>query len=304
MPRVSVVLPAYNSHATVSGCLEALRGQTFRDFETIVVDSSPLGETAAIVEARFPEVRCEWRSERLLPHAARNLGMSRSAGELVIHSDPDTYARPDWIERLVGAHDATGHVVVGSLVCHGRRWIDVGVHLCKFSKLLPGGAPRPVDIAPTANMLASRSTFEAVGELPSEGMQGDAEWSRRARQQQRTLWFEPSAVVEHHHLETLCSFIRERARRGEEFGRMRSAWLGGRRGWLLLYLLVSALPVRLIRVLALTWLHCWRAASLWDFVWTSPLVIAGHVSSLLGESRAYARWLAGSPDARTAVPGA
>ena len=40
-PRVSVVIPAYRSAATIAGTLTALRAQRFRDFETVVVDSSP-----------------------------------------------------------------------------------------------------------------------------------------------------------------------------------------------------------------------------------------------------------------------
>ena len=40
-PAVSVIIPAYNSHDTLAGCLEALSRQTFQDFETLVVDSGP-----------------------------------------------------------------------------------------------------------------------------------------------------------------------------------------------------------------------------------------------------------------------
>jgi len=97
-PRVSVVLPAYRSEATVAGCLAALRRQTFADFDVVLVDSGPGGGTAAIVARDFPEVRCHVSPARLLPHAARNLGISLSSGELLLLSDPDTYARPDWIQ--------------------------------------------------------------------------------------------------------------------------------------------------------------------------------------------------------------
>jgi len=41
--RASVVVPAYHSDATIGGMLDGLRGQTFVDFELIVVNSSPEG---------------------------------------------------------------------------------------------------------------------------------------------------------------------------------------------------------------------------------------------------------------------
>ena len=53
-PRVSVVIPAFCSHQTIGSCLTALRSQSFRDFESIVVDSSPDARTSEVVVERFP----------------------------------------------------------------------------------------------------------------------------------------------------------------------------------------------------------------------------------------------------------
>jgi len=80
--EVSVVLPAWNSHETVAACLESLRSQTFRQFETIVVDSSPGRETEEIVLSRFCDVRYHRSPRRLLPHAARNLGAGLARGSI------------------------------------------------------------------------------------------------------------------------------------------------------------------------------------------------------------------------------
>jgi len=38
-PAVSVIVPVYRSEATLGLCLARLAAQTFRDFETILVDS-------------------------------------------------------------------------------------------------------------------------------------------------------------------------------------------------------------------------------------------------------------------------
>jgi CDP-glycerol glycerophosphotransferase len=40
-PAVSVIVAAYNSEDFLPRCLDSLENQTFRDFETIVVNSSP-----------------------------------------------------------------------------------------------------------------------------------------------------------------------------------------------------------------------------------------------------------------------
>jgi GT2 family glycosyltransferase len=291
-PALSVVIPAYDSHDTLAGCLEALERQTFRDFETIVVDSGPDGMGERIVAERFSWVRFERSPRRLLPHAARNRGVDLARAELIVFTDPDIYARPDWLERLLDAYRATGEVVVGALACHGSSWRDHGIHLCKFSKWLPGGRPRSLDMSPTANMLISRRRLAEAGGLPGDEMLGDVVLSRGVLEKGGRLWFVPGAVVEHHHLQTVRGYLWERYTRGQMFGEMRSGWLGDRRGRLLLYLAVTVLPIRLARILALVGLHAGQAGQMGRYAATLPLVLAGHASSLAGEAVAYTRRLA------------
>lgn len=286
-PRVSVVVPAYRSDATVAACLQALRRQEFRDFEVVVVDSSPDEATARVVAGGFPEVRFVRSRDRLLPHAARNAGAARARGELLVFTDPDVYARPDWLRELVAAHERTGQPVVGSLACHGRRWLDLGIHLCKFSKWLPAGEERPVDMSPTANMLLDRATFEAAGGFDGEYMLADALLSWRLLAGGRTLWFAPRAEVAHHHLSTFRGFLRERFERGGLFGELRADWEGHDRRRSLVYLAVSVLPIRLARILFLVASHCRRAGRLPELAATLPVVLLGHAAALLGESRAH-----------------
>jgi GT2 family glycosyltransferase len=292
-PAVSVILPAYHSAGTIAGCLEALARQTFRDFETIVVDSSPDGATADLVAARFPWVRFERSQRRLLPHAARNRGVAMAHGEILVFSDPDVYPRPDWLERLVRTHREAGEVVVGAIACHGRRWRDQGIHLCKFSKWLPGGPPRTVDMGPTANLLLTRADFLAAGGFAREEMLGDVSLSWRLRENGRALLFAPDAVVEHHHLQTVRSFLRERYTRGEMYGALRAGRTG--RGAAVIYLLASVLPVRLPRILALVAGQAVRAGQAGRYVSTFPLIVLGHTASLAGEAVAWGRALAAGP---------
>lgn len=298
-PAVSVVLPSYFSHETVAGCLEALRAQTFRDFEVLVVDSSPDEGTAAIVARDFPEVRLIRSPTRLLPHGARNLGAENASSPLLVFSDPDIYARADWLEALVAAHRRTGGVVVGALADAGSSWRERGMHLCKFSKWLPDQPPGDVDNAPTANVLIPRALFEEMGGFASENFLGDALLSWRLRAEGQALHFAPDAVVAHHHLSTVPEFLRERYSRGKLFGVLRAEWDRLGRGRLALYLAVSLSPVRLARILALVARQTARAGQLPSFLLTLPLVALGHQASLLGECVSYTRLLVRRRPARS-----
>jgi glycosyltransferase involved in cell wall biosynthesis len=284
VPRVSIVVPAYRSENTIERSLQRIDAQSWRDFEVIVVDSGPDEKTAAIVR-RFPHVRFVRSETRLLPHAARNLGVSIARGALFVFTDPDVYADRDWLARLVAAHDAHGAVVVGAIDCYGSRLVDRAMHLCKFSKWLPYGERREVDMSPTANMLVRRDEFERAGGLPGEQFLGDVSLSRALQARGIPLMFEPSAVVQHHHEDTLLSFLRSRYTRGILYGRMRSEWLGSRLR-VLLYLGVTLVPVRLARICALMASHAARGP--WSrWILPFPLAVLGHIASLAGEAVAY-----------------
>ncbi|MEO8505768.1 MAG: glycosyltransferase [Acidobacteriota bacterium] len=292
--KISVIVPLYRSGSTLARCLRALAQQTRRDFEVLLVDSSPDLACEVIVQAaqaELPQLVYLRSAQRLLPQPARNLGAARARGDYLVFSDPDCYARPDWLERLVAAHEDTRQPVVGGLACHGRRPFDRAVHLCKFSKWLPAGKAREVDMGPTANLICSRASFETLGGFQGDPMVGDALFSWRLRAAGATLVFAPDAVVEHHHLDTWKSFLTERFRRGQDFAALRLAWLGARRPTSFGYLVVSALPIRLATNLFHVARHAARAGATMEFVRGLPVIAVGHAASLAGESVGYARAL-------------
>ena len=50
----SMVIPAYNAERFLRATLESLRAQTFRDFQTIVVDDGSTDNTGAVVRESVP----------------------------------------------------------------------------------------------------------------------------------------------------------------------------------------------------------------------------------------------------------
>ncbi len=288
---VSIVVPVYQSQRTLARCLEALSRQTRRDFEIILVDSSPGQECETIATAgaaTMPGLRYTHSPRRLLPQAAREVGVAMARAPLLLFTDPDCYAAPDWLEELLAAHRAAEGPVAGALACHGRRWLDSGVHLCKFSKWLPAGERRAVDMGPTAALLIPRRLFERAGGFGGHDLLGDTVLSWTLRRDGGTIWFAPRAVASHHHLATWRSFLAERYRRGKIFARLRLDWLHAGRPVALGYLLASALPLRLATNLAHAARHAGRARMLGSFAVQLPVVAAGHGASLAGEAVAYA----------------
>ena len=49
-PAISVVIPAFNEEKYLPACLEALKKQTFKNYELIVVDNNSTDKTAQIAK--------------------------------------------------------------------------------------------------------------------------------------------------------------------------------------------------------------------------------------------------------------
>jgi GT2 family glycosyltransferase len=286
-PRVSVVIPAYRSGRTLQGTLDALRVQRFRDFETIVVDSSPDQATEDVVRTHFPEVTLERSAQRLPPHAARNRGVERARGELLVFTDADTRPRPDWLSVLVAAHERDNAIVGGAVDSAEQSWFARGVHVCKFGSWLDGSPAGVRPLLPTANLLLSRLAWEAVGPFPVLGWSGDADLCWRARAAGYSLAFEPAAVVGHEQRTSLARFWAERVERGYAFGvqRVRTFhWSRARAGAYLV-----AAPLIAVALLARGVRAATRAMGLRIGLGTAPVQAIGYVGWSVGEARAHAQ---------------
>ena len=285
-PRVSVIVPSYQCEGTIAATLRALVGQTFTDFETIVVDSSPGDATARLIADRFPAVLLCRSPERLLPHAARNRGVELAGGELLVFTDPDCVPRPDWLERLVSANDHGHPVVGGAIELAQGGWVTAGIHLSKFAAWSGGGPPgtRP-DIA-TANALWSRPLVTTLGPFPVATWCGDTEVSWRTRGAGIELRFEPGAVVTHTHQTGFRAACRERYARGEDFARMRIRVEGFSRVRAAIRLL--AVPVVPALLLGRALRYALRSGRLGRAVLTAPVQLTAYAGWSLGEGRAFA----------------
>lgn len=102
-PLVSVVIPTFNSEATIEETLRSAGQQTYGNIEIIIVDDGSADSTAALVS-----LFCE-KDERarliLVRHggvgATRNIGISAAKGEFVAFLDSDDIWHPAKIEKQV-----------------------------------------------------------------------------------------------------------------------------------------------------------------------------------------------------------
>jgi glycosyltransferase involved in cell wall biosynthesis len=115
VPAVSVVLPAYNRAGSILAAVDSVLGQTFRDFELLVVDDGSSDGTMASLEGiSDPRVRLLANPRNMGAGAARNTGIRAARAVWVAFQDSDDEWLPQKLEKQMARLDALGraHVAV------------------------------------------------------------------------------------------------------------------------------------------------------------------------------------------------
>ena len=211
LPRVSVLVAAYESEGSIRATLEALREQTRPPHEVLVVESSRDG-TAELVRRDFPDVHLLVSRERLFPGAARQLGLSRVKCEVVACLDADCAPDPEWAIGLARAIEAGASMVAGAVVnAPDSSLVGWAYFLSEFVPWLPG-ATRELPDAPTCNTAYRTPVLRKVGGFPDHGLlSADSllHW-RLARELGKGLAFVPGARVRHTYRGSAAAMLRRR----------------------------------------------------------------------------------------------
>jgi len=164
MPRVSVIIPAYNAERFLRETLDSVLAQTYRDFEVVVVDDGSTDSTREIVRSSAGPVRLIEQANAG-PSAARNHGIRESGGELIAFVDSDDLWLPDKLAEQVPLFDAAGRV--GLAYCHAERMAAGGQPLPTphppkpTGQVLAGFLVR--NHCPTSAAVVRRECFETCG---------------------------------------------------------------------------------------------------------------------------------------------
>lgn len=109
MPKISLIIPVYNTEKFLRRCLDSVLAQTFTDFELILIDDGSTDNSGNICDeyAKKDSRVASIRSNHLGVGGARNLAMQRAKGRYMMFCDSDDYVEPEWMEILYNA--ATEH---------------------------------------------------------------------------------------------------------------------------------------------------------------------------------------------------
>jgi glycosyltransferase involved in cell wall biosynthesis len=120
IPRVSVIIPAYNCAEYIAETIESVLNQTYRDYEIIVVDDGSTDATREVVEGYGDRLQYIYQQNQGAA-AARNRGIRLAKGELITFLDGDDLFLPNKLATQVAYFDANPSV---GMVKTGWQIID------------------------------------------------------------------------------------------------------------------------------------------------------------------------------------
>lgn len=104
MPKISIIIPVYNTEQYLRKCLDSCTNQTFKDIEIIVVnDCSPDNSDVIMCEyeEKYPNlVKCIYLDKNIKLGGARNRGIEIAQGDYLTFLDSDDWIADNMCEEL------------------------------------------------------------------------------------------------------------------------------------------------------------------------------------------------------------
>lgn len=103
-PVVSVIVPVYNAEKYIEETISSVRGQTFREWELLLVEDCSTDGTVSRIEEYIrrtgdSRIRLLRQPDNRGAAAARNRGVRESAGRYIAYLDADDLWLPEKLER-------------------------------------------------------------------------------------------------------------------------------------------------------------------------------------------------------------
>jgi len=213
-PTLAVIVCTYHGSATLVPCLDSLVQLRYPNYEVVVVNDGADPRVSEIV-ATYDSVR-EITTEHIGLSAARNLGAAGTSGEIVVYTDDDCEADPDWLLWLArGFVDRPERACVGgpNIPPPPESWTEAALAVA------PGGASHVLlddvraECLPGCNLAVRRTVFEKVGgfDIRFRSAGDDVDFCWRVGQAGYELAFQPAAFVWHRQRSTARAYFRQQA---------------------------------------------------------------------------------------------
>lgn len=136
MPKVSIIILAFNSIEFIKSCLESLFAQDYNSFEVILIDNGSKDGVVNFIKERYPKIKLIENERNLGACKARNQGIEIAKGNWVLTLDCDIIFKKDFLKnimRLTENLEESVGVIQPKILNKDKTTIySCGIYLSKF----------------------------------------------------------------------------------------------------------------------------------------------------------------------------
>lgn len=122
-PKISIITPVLNAEKDIESCIKSVIGQTYQDFEHLIIDGLSTDGTLGIVgryAEKYPHLRVYSEKDEGI-YDAMNNGIDRANGEwLYFMGSDDVLYSPSVLEEVFGSGIEIGYDVIYGNVLRGN----------------------------------------------------------------------------------------------------------------------------------------------------------------------------------------
>jgi alpha-1,3-rhamnosyltransferase len=177
-PLVTIIIPTFNRLNWIPVCLDSIKAQTYPNIETLVIDDGSTDGTVAWLRSQpdyaFAQLHVQPKNGGA--SIARNDGIRRARGELIVFIDSDDALLPHHVETAVNIFEKNPNLGLfccdstlidsnGDVLFEGRTWHQIQSKLRNYS--LQTGSRSLKDIFEFSHIFPGftlpKTVFEKIG---------------------------------------------------------------------------------------------------------------------------------------------
>ena len=124
MPKLSIIIPVYNTEKYLAECLESVSRQTFSDWEMIIIEDCSTDNSRRIVAAgaaKNQKIKAVFHAANQGVSASRNEGLNLAQGEFITFVDSDDWLEPEMYEQMLKRQAETDADIVECNFTHRQE---------------------------------------------------------------------------------------------------------------------------------------------------------------------------------------
>lgn len=225
---ISVLICTWNRGNLIDATLRSIIEVSHKKADEIVVVNGVGGKDCSPTLAYWKE-RCNYlrevKTKNINLANSRNIGLNEVKGDLILMTDDDARVFPDWIEKMVKAHEEypEAGVIGGEVVdASGESLLS---HIADVTTFPRYDKKRAVRHVPGVNCSFKRAVIDKIGAQDTELFRGeDVDYTWRAIKEGWKVLYDPEIKVYHAHRPTWKGLFHQHHMYGRAYYRVRKKW--------------------------------------------------------------------------------